>query len=137
MCALLCDSILLIENGCVSTILSYFKMFYLCITFVVSTKKAFFVKLLLFFVLFELRFKGQANNVAVTSRQREKNGDRTDVSINNNRLLARYARPPPSWGIWQTYPILKINHCRIECKMFALCIWWPKRVTACYICYLH
>ena len=51
------------------------------------------------------------------------------------RLLARYARPPPSWGIWQTYPIFKINHCRIECKMFALCIWWPKCVTACYICY--
>ena len=44
---------------------------------------------------------------------------------------------PPSWGIWQTYPILKISHCCIECKMFALCIWWPKRVTARYICYLH
>ena len=40
-----------------------------------------------------------------------------------HRLLARCARPPPSWGIWQTYPILKINHCRIECKMFALCTW--------------
>ena len=53
------------------------------------------------------------------------------------RLLARYARPPPSWGIWQTYPIVKINHCRIECKMFALSIWWPKCVTACYICYPH
>ena len=45
--------------------------------------------------------------------------------LKRNRLLARYAPPPPSWGIWQIYPVLKINHCRIECKMFALCIWWP------------
>ena len=57
------------------------------------------------------------------------------LSSTSTRLLARYARPPPSWGIWQTYPIFKINHCRIECKMFALCIWWPECVTACYICY--
>ena len=53
------------------------------------------------------------------------------------RLLVRYARPPHPWGILQTYPILKINYCHMECKMFALCIWWSKCVTACYICYPH
>ena len=57
------------------------------------------------------------------------------VSLYVYRLLAGNARPPPSWGILQTYPLLTNNLCHIKCKMFALCIWWPKCMKACYMCY--